>query len=153
MIPVNTPLITQDAKDLVAKALAEGWISSAGPYIERFEKEFAHYLGVKHAISVNTGTAALHVALLAAGIGEGDEVIVPAFTMAASWMAVMYGITPHINAFFDWSHVTDVGWWLAEKLGTGADQIASSLGGAVADVADAAASGVASSAFMPSYAF
>nr|MBP9670679.1 DegT/DnrJ/EryC1/StrS family aminotransferase [Candidatus Woesebacteria bacterium] len=90
MIPVNTPLITQDSKDLVAKALGEGWISSAGPYIEQFEQEFAKYLGVKHAISVNTGTAALHIALLSAGIGEGDEVIVPAFTMASSWMAVMY---------------------------------------------------------------
>jgi perosamine synthetase len=90
MIPVNSPVITEDSKDLVAKALSEGWISSAGPYIEEFEREFAAYLGVKHAIAVNTGTAALHIALLSAGIGEGDEVIVPAFTMAASWMAVMY---------------------------------------------------------------
>jgi len=95
MIPVNSPVITDESKKLVAKALDEGWISSAGPYIEQFEKDFAEYLGVKHAISVNTGTAALHIALLAAGIGEGDEVIVPAFTMAASWMAVMYtGATP-----------------------------------------------------------
>lgn len=95
MIPVNSPVITQESKDLVAKALEEGWISSAGPYLDDFEKEFASYLGVKHAISVNTGTAALHIALLAAGIGVGDEVIVPAFTMAASWMAVMYtGATP-----------------------------------------------------------
>jgi perosamine synthetase len=90
VIPVNAPLITKESKALVAKALEEGWISSAGPYVEQFEKEFAKYLGVKHAVSVNTGTAALHIALLAAGVGEGDEVIVPAFTMAASWMAVMY---------------------------------------------------------------
>lgn len=90
MIPVNSPLITNESKSLVAKALEEGWISSAGPYIERFESDFAEYLGVKHAIAVNTGTAALHIALIAAGIGEGDEVIVPAFTMAASWMAIMY---------------------------------------------------------------
>lgn len=95
MIPVNSPIITKESKVLVAKALEEGWISSVGPYVEQFEKEFASYLGVKHAISVNTGTAALHIALLATGIGEGDEVIVPAFTMAASWMAVMYtGATP-----------------------------------------------------------
>lgn len=95
MIPVNSPVITKESKELVAKALDEGWISSAGPYIERFEKEFAKYIGVKHAISVNTGTAALHIALLAAGIGKGDEVIVPAFTMAASWMAVMHtGASP-----------------------------------------------------------
>lgn len=90
MIPVNSPVITQDSKDLVAKALSEGWISSAGPYIEQFEADFAKYLGVKHAIAVNTGTAALHIALLSAGIGKDDEVIVPAFTMAASWMSVMY---------------------------------------------------------------
>lgn len=90
MIPVNSPLITDESKELVSKALAEGWISSVGPYVERFETEFAKYLGVKHAISVSSGTAALHIALLAAGVGEGDEVIVPSFTMAASWMAVMY---------------------------------------------------------------
>ncbi len=95
MIPVNAPVITPESKSLVAKALEEGWISSAGPYLSEFEHEFAEYLGVKHAITVNTGTAALHIALLAAGIGEGDEVIVPAFTMAASWMAVMHtGATP-----------------------------------------------------------
>jgi len=68
MIPVNSPVITKESKELVARALEEGWISSAGPYIETFEKQFAQYLGVKHAISVNTGTAALHIALLAAGI-------------------------------------------------------------------------------------
>ncbi len=95
MIPVNMPLIPHDSKELVIKALDEGWISSAGPYLEEFENNFANYLGVKHAIAVNTGTAALHVALLALGIGDGDEVLVPAFTMAASWMAVMYtGATP-----------------------------------------------------------
>lgn len=90
MIPVNSPFIPEQSKELVMKALNEGWISSAGPYLESFEDKFAEYIGVKHAIAVNTGTAALHVALLALGIKQGDEVIVPAFTMAASWMAVMY---------------------------------------------------------------
>lgn len=95
MIPVNAPVITTESKRLVMQALDEGWISSAGPYIEQFESEFAAYLGVKHAILVNSGTAALHVALLASGIGVGDEVIVSAFTMAASYLAVMYtGATP-----------------------------------------------------------
>lgn len=90
MIPVNAPLIPEDSKTLVMQALNDGWISSAGPYLEQFEADFAKYIGVKHAVAVNTGTAALHVALLTLGIKEGDEVIVPAFTMAASWMAVMY---------------------------------------------------------------
>lgn len=99
MIPVNAPFIPEESKTLVMKALNEGWISSAGPYIEEFEQKFATYIGTKHAIAVNTGTAALHIALLALGIKAGDEVIVPAFTMAASWMAVMY--TGAIPIFVD----------------------------------------------------
>lgn len=95
MIPVNEPIISKEAKDNVEKALASGWLSSAGPFVSEFEKEFAKYIGVKHAISVSSGTAALHIALLALGIDKGDEVIVPAFTMGATWMAVMYtGATP-----------------------------------------------------------
>lgn len=95
MIPVNEPVISQDAKDNVNQALSAGWLSSAGPYVTQFEQDFARRIGVKHAITVNTGTAALHIALLAAGIGVGDEVIVPAFTMAATWLAVIYvGATP-----------------------------------------------------------
>ncbi len=90
MIPVNAPLIPPESIKLVNQALSEGWISSAGPYVERFETEFAKVLGVKHAILVNSGTAALHVSLLALGVGKGDEVIVPAFTMASTWMSVLY---------------------------------------------------------------
>ena len=90
MIPVNAPLITSAAKKLVNKALSEGWISSSGPYVEQFEAEFAKLIGVQHAVAVSSGTAALHVALLSLGIGVGDEVIVPGFTMAATWTAVLY---------------------------------------------------------------
>lgn len=89
-IPVNQPVISRDAKRNVLRALESGWLSAAGPFVGEFEKKFARYLGVKHAVSVTSGTAALHVALLALKIGPGDEVIVPAFTMAATWMAVMY---------------------------------------------------------------
>ena len=56
---------------------------SHGPYVERFEREIADYLGVPHAIAVNTGTSALHLAVLAAGVGPGDEVLVPAHTFIA----------------------------------------------------------------------
>ena len=90
MIPVNEPVISKEAKANVLAALDSGWLSSAGPFVKQFEKEFAEYLGVKHAITATSGTAALHLALLSLGIGKDDEVIVPAFTMAASWMAVLY---------------------------------------------------------------
>ncbi len=99
MIPVNEPVVSKEAAANVLAALKSGWLSSAGPYVRQFEDDFAHYLGVKHAITVNTGTAALHVALLSAGIGKGDEVLVPAFTMAATWLAVIY--TGAIPVFID----------------------------------------------------
>ncbi len=89
-IPVNEPVLSEESKKNVIDALDTGWISSAGKYVTEFEEKFAHYLGVKHAITVSNGTAALHVALLALGIGPGDEVIVPAFTMAATWMTVIH---------------------------------------------------------------
>ncbi len=89
-IPVNEPIVSKEAKKNVYEALRTGWLSSAGPYVKKFEEDFAKYIGVKHAISVVNGTAALHVALLALGIRKGDEVIVPAFTMASTWLAVIY---------------------------------------------------------------
>jgi perosamine synthetase len=89
-VPVNEPLITDESKRLVQEAMDTGWISSAGPCIETFEKEFAAYLGVKHAVTTMNGTTALHLALASLGIGPGDEVIVPAFTMIASVDAILY---------------------------------------------------------------
>lgn len=89
-IPVNEPVISLAAKSNVRKALRTGWLSSVGPFVSEFEQAFANYIGVKHGVAVTSGTAALHVALLALGIGPGDEVIVPAFTMAATWLAVLY---------------------------------------------------------------
>jgi len=92
---VNEPLISVEAKKNVKEALETGWLSSAGPFVKSFEEEFAKYTGVKHAVSVTSGTAALHLAVLSLGIGKGDEVIVPAFTMASPWFAVLYvGATP-----------------------------------------------------------
>lgn len=94
-VPVNAPVITPEAKKYVADAMETGWVSSAGPYIEKFEQAFAKYIGVKNAVSVTSGTAALHIALLSLKIGPGDEVIVPDFTMIASIFAVIYtGATP-----------------------------------------------------------
>jgi len=90
MIPVNKPVISKEAKDHVVEAIESGWISSAGRFVDLFEKDYAKIFSVKHAIAVCNGTAALHVALTALRIGPGDEVIVPAFTMGATWLAVMY---------------------------------------------------------------
>ncbi len=89
-IPVNAPVISAESKKYVEEALQTGWISSAGPFITRFEKEFAEFLGVKHAVTTTSGTTALHLALLTLGIGKGDEVILPDFTMIASVFAIIY---------------------------------------------------------------
>lgn len=89
-IPVCEPLLKGREEEYVLDAVRTGWISSAGKYIPAFEAAFAGYCGVKHGIAVCNGTVALHLALVAAGIGKGDEVIVPDFTMIASANAVAY---------------------------------------------------------------
>ena len=80
-IPLADPCIGEDEAKAVYEVVKSGWIRQ-GRLVEKFEKEFAKYLGVKHAIAVSSGTAALHVALASLGIGRGDEVIVPSFTCA-----------------------------------------------------------------------
>jgi perosamine synthetase len=97
MIPVNEPLIAPNALAYVRDCIESGWISSAGTYISRFEEAFARYLGVRHAVTTTSGTTALHLALAAAGIGPGDEVVVPDLTMIAVPYAVLYtGAKPAI---------------------------------------------------------
>lgn len=66
------------------------WISSKGKFITQFENSFSEFVGVKHSVAVCNGTVAIHVALLALGIGDGDEVIVPSFTYIASVNAIKY---------------------------------------------------------------
>lgn len=90
MIPVNRPVVSAEAKANVYNALETNWLSSSGPFVGQFEERFAAWLGVRHAVAVSSGTAALHVAMLALGVGPGDEVVVPAFTMASTWLAVMH---------------------------------------------------------------
>lgn len=89
-VPVNAPVVSAEAKKFVQDALETGWISSAGKYVDQFEQGFAAYLGLKQGIATSNGTTALHVALLAVGVGAGDEVIVPAFTMMSTILAVIY---------------------------------------------------------------
>jgi perosamine synthetase len=94
-VPVNEPVIADGAKKYVLDALETGWISSAGKYISLFEETFAAFIDVKHAITVTSGTSALHLALTSLNIGKGDEVILPDFTMIACLDAVLYtGATP-----------------------------------------------------------
>lgn len=89
-IPVCEPYLAGNEKKYVLDAIETGWISSAGKYISEFENAFANYCGVKHGIAVTNGTAALHLALVALGVGKGDEVIIPNFTMIATAFAVCY---------------------------------------------------------------
>jgi len=93
--PVSETNLLGNELKYVTDAISSSWISSNGKYIDLFEKEFAEYLGVKHAIGVFNGTVALHLALLSLGIGKGDEVIVPNLTYIATANAVSYvGATP-----------------------------------------------------------
>ena len=89
-IPVYRPDLGGNEKAYVLECLESTWISSKGRFVEQFETAFAAHLGVGHATSVCNGTVALHLALLALGIGPGDEVIVPTLTYVASANAVAY---------------------------------------------------------------
>jgi perosamine synthetase len=88
VIPVCTPTLLGNEKKYVTDCLDTNWISSKGAYIERFELAFAKRCNVRHGISCSSGTAALHLALHAMGVGPGDEVIVPTFTIVATANAV-----------------------------------------------------------------
>jgi len=89
-IPVSEPTLLGNEEKYVLDCLQSNWISSLGKYTQNFEKAFASFCGVKHAIAVVNGTAALHVALLALGAGENDEIIVPTLTYVATANAVTY---------------------------------------------------------------
>jgi perosamine synthetase len=89
-IPVAAPVLAGREKEYVADCMESGWISSSGKYVELFEAAFAEFCGVRHAITCCNGTAALHLALVALGVGQGDEVIVPTLTFVATANAVTY---------------------------------------------------------------
>jgi perosamine synthetase len=88
-IPVSAPVVGEREIAYVTDALRSGWVSSIGPYVDRFEAMFAEYVGVRHAVALANGTVALHVALHALGIGPGDEVVIPDLTFAATAHAVI----------------------------------------------------------------
>lgn len=94
-LPVAEPDLGPVEERMVLEALRSGWVSSLGSFISRFENEFASFCEVPYGIAVSNGTAALHLALIAAGIGPGDEVIVPALTFVATAAVVRHaGATP-----------------------------------------------------------
>lgn len=89
-IPLAEPYLQGNELAYLEECLRTNWVSSVGPFVERFEREFAAFVGSRFAVACSSGTAALHVALRVLGVGPGDEVLVPTFTFIASANAVAY---------------------------------------------------------------
>ncbi len=89
-IPVCEPCLDGNEKKYVMDCMETGWISSSGKYVKAFEESFSAYCDCNYGVAVCNGTVSLHLALTALGIGKGDEVIIPNFTMIASAYAVCY---------------------------------------------------------------
>ena len=88
-IPVNEPLLDGNERRYLNECLDTGWISSEGPFVKRFEEAFAARVGRKHGIAVCNGSVALDAAVIALGLGAGDEVILPAFTIISCAAAIV----------------------------------------------------------------
>lgn len=105
MIPVNTPLLNGNEKKYLNECIDTGWISSEGPFVQRFENNLASYVGRKFATACTSGTAALDIAVGILKLKEGDEVIMPSFTIISCAQALVNrGIRPvlvdsHIDTF------------------------------------------------------
>lgn len=87
-VPVNEPLLNGNEKKYLCECIDTGWISSEGPFVKQFEQKMSAKVGRKYGVAVSNGTAALEVAAQALGISEGDEVIMPTFTIISCAMAV-----------------------------------------------------------------
>lgn len=87
-IPVNQPLLNGNEKKYLCECIDTGWISSEGPFVKEFEQKISVSVGRNYGITVSNGTAALEIAVQALGIGKGDEVIMPTFTIISCAMAV-----------------------------------------------------------------
>jgi len=87
---LDAPNLGSLEKEYLMKAIDIGYVSTVGPFVPEFEEKFAKYIGIKKAVSVQSGTAALHVSLYELGIGRSDEVIVPALTFIATINPILY---------------------------------------------------------------
>ena len=124
-LPLHEPTFAGNEWPYVKECIDTGWVSSAGAYVDRFEADLAAYTGVRRAVAVVNGTAALHVALLLAGVERDDEVLVPALTFVATANAVAYcGAVPHFVDSEERTLGLDAG-----KLGEYLDEIAVVEGG------------------------
>lgn len=90
MIPLSIPNLGEAEAEAVARVVRDGWVSTAGPQVAEFEARLADYCGARFAVATQSGTAALHLALLAAGVSPGNLVLVPSLTFVASANAVRY---------------------------------------------------------------
>jgi perosamine synthetase len=109
-IPIAGPSITQKEVDYVTDAVTNAWYGNANVYHERFEKAFADYLGVTYAIALPSCTSAIHLSLLALGIGPGDEVVVP----EATWIASAAPIT-YVGATTVFADIDEKTWCLSAR--------------------------------------
>ena len=89
-ISLSKATVTEREEELVLEALRSGWVAPLGPMVDRFEQLIAERVGVKHALALSSGTAALHLALLHHGVKAGDVVVVPSMTFAATTNAIVY---------------------------------------------------------------
>ena len=89
MIPVNRPLLDGNEKKYLTECIDTGWISFEGPFVKRFEADFAKLMGCAHGVAVCNGSVAIEVALAALRLGAGDEVIIPSFTIISCAAAIV----------------------------------------------------------------
>jgi pyridoxal phosphate-dependent aminotransferase EpsN len=89
-IYLSPPHMSGAEQEFIREAFDTNWVAPIGPHVDAFEREFAAYTGSRHAVAVSSGTAALHLSLILAGVSRGDEVLVSSFTFAASANPIVY---------------------------------------------------------------
>jgi perosamine synthetase len=94
MIPVNEPLLDGNEERYLAECIRTGWISSEGPFVRKLEEGFAAKVGRRYGVAVCNGSVALDVAIASLGIGRGDEVILPTFTIISCAAAIVERAPP-----------------------------------------------------------